>query len=206
MKTKEVHWQEVYNSRESNEVSWYQSVPDASLRFIEKNVPKNAAIIDVGAGDSNLVDFLVQAGFTDITLLDISQAALNKVRHRLAGKDSGVTYITSDILNFRSERQYAFWHDRAAFHFLTNGNEIKRYTEIMAATLQTDGHALIGTFSEIGPEKCSGIAVCRYSEDQLELAFKENFDKETCFVHDHQTPFDTVQNFIFCSFKKSRTL
>ncbi|WP_297332638.1 class I SAM-dependent methyltransferase [Flavobacterium sp.] len=202
MKTKEEHWQEVYNSKESNAVSWYQSVPDASLQFIKKNVPKNAAIIDVGAGDSNLADFLLQAGFTDITLLDISQAALDKVRYRLAGKDSGVTYITSDILDFRSEREYAFWHDRAAFHFLTGGNDITRYTEIMAAALQRDGHALIGTFSEMGPEKCSGIAVSRYSEDQLELAFKENFDKAACFVHEHQTPFNTVQNFRFCSFRK----
>ncbi len=204
MKTKEEHWQEVYNSKDSNAVSWYQSVPDASLQFIKRNVPKSAAIIDVGAGDSNLADFLLHAGFTDITLLDISQAALNKVKQRLAGKDSGVTYIVSDILDFKPAKEYAFWHDRAAFHFLTEGNDIRRYTQIMAAALLRDGHALIGTFSEIGPEKCSGIAVSRYSEDQLELAFKENFDKEACFVHEHQTPFHTVQNFRFCSFRKKQ--
>lgn len=202
MHTKEQHWQEVYANKESNQVSWYKDLPKISLDFITGNAPKNAKVIDVGGGDSNLVDFLLDQGLIDITVLDISATALEKAQKRLGERAALVKWIVTDILDFRPEGHYDLWHDRAAFHFLTDSNDIARYETIMASALKDTGVAFLGTFSEQGPEKCSGIPISRYSEQGLSSVFQVHFEKLDCFTNEHHTPMGTVQDFRFCSFRK----
>lgn len=200
---KERHWQHIYNTKELNEVSWYQPVPETSLSLIEEyNIPKSAKIIDIGGGDSFLVDNLLKAGYTNVTVLDISDAALERVKKRL-GEDAGkVKWIVADASNFISSEQYDFWHDRAAFHFLNDRKEIDSYIHNAANAIVSGGIAVIGTFSENGPKKCSGIEITQYSKEGLGHEFSGSFENLTCFNIDHKTPFDTIQNFTFCSFRR----
>lgn len=195
------HWETVYTNKKPNEVSWTQEIPKTSLDFIKSfNLPKTASIIDIGGGDSNLVDFLLADGYTDITVLDISAASLERAKMRLGENSSKVTWIVSDITEFKPERKYQVWHDRATFHFLTSTDQIQEYLQI--AELAIDGFLTIGTFSENGPTKCSNLNIKQYSETDLQLVFKEGFSKIKCVNENHRTPFDTIQNFTFCSFKK----
>lgn len=195
------HWEKVYATKQPHEVSWTQEVPDASLRLIhEAGLPKSAPVIDIGGGDSRLVDFLLEEGYEDITVLDISEAALDRARKRLGDKGNLVTWIASDIRDFRPERQYSIWHDRAAFHFLTSPGDIATYVDITSKAVKN--YMVIGTFSETGPEKCSGLPVSRYRAAQLTKLFAGSFDNISCIREDHITPFNTVQNFLFCSFRK----
>lgn len=198
------HWEKIYSTKLPNEVSWYQASPRVSLDFIKDlGIPKDAAIIDVGGGDSLLVDDLLADGYSDITVLDISEAAINRAKQRLGDKANLINWITSDITEFVPDRKYDFWHDRAAFHFLTSEEEIRKYLSVASEALSKNGKIVIGTFSEYGPEKCSGLPVKQYSEDRLVTTIKKWFQKIKCVHTDHITPFNTVQNFLFCSFKKS---
>ncbi|MDX2190457.1 MAG: class I SAM-dependent methyltransferase [Bacteroidota bacterium] len=196
------HWETVYTTKQPNEVSWTQEVPKTSLSFIHDfNIPKSAPIIDIGGGDSNLVDFLLAEGYTDLTVLDISEAALERAKTRLGEKASQVNWIVSDITEFKPQKQYKVWHDRATFHFLTTPTQIQTYLAIARQAI--DGYVAIGTFSENGPQKCSGLEIKQYSEEQLQTTLSDGFEKIKCVNEDHITPFNTVQNFTFCSFKKS---
>lgn len=198
---RQTHWETVYETKEPNQVSWTQEIPKTSLDFINDfNLPKNARIIDVGGGDSKLVDFLIEEGFTDITVLDISAKALEKAKMRLGKKAESVTWIVSDITEFEPTTKFDLWHDRAAFHFLTSEAEKKKYFELVEKSVE--GYLIIGTFSENGPKKCSGLDIQQYSEKSLGSMFENGFQKLRCVTQDHQTPFETVQNFLFCSFKK----
>jgi len=198
------HWENVYRTRGLNEVSWYQPRPQDSLDFVrELNIAKDAAIIDVGGGDSFLVDHLLALGFTNITVLDISGVAIEKAKERLGEKKDLVKWIVSDIMEFEPETTYDFWHDRAAFHFLTTEEQVAVYFKIAARALSTNGKLVIGTFSENGPSKCSGLPVKQYSEKSFTATLKKHFQKIKCIYSDHITPFHTVQQFLFCSFKKS---
>ena len=161
---------------------------------------KSAHIIDIGGGDSKLVDYLLVQGFENITVLDISGKSLEKAKIRLGEKAKKVTWIVSDILNFEPTEVYDIWHDRAAFHFLTTVEEIENYKSIVEKAVQ--GYLVIGTFSENGPLKCSGLEISQYSEEKLTSTFKNNFEKIDSVLEDHETPFGTKQNFLFCSFKK----
>ena len=195
------HWETVYTNKKPNEVSWTQEIPQTSLDFIKGfNISKSAAIIDIGGGDSNLVDFLLADGYTDITVLDISAASLERAKIRLGENSSKVTWIVSDITEFKTERKYQIWHDRATFHFLTSTDQIQEYLKI--ANIAINGFLAIGTFSENGPTKCSNLNIKQYSETELQSAFQDGFSKIRCINEDHRTPFDTIQNFTFCSFKK----
>lgn len=200
---KKEHWERVYLTKNPGQVSWTQAVPQTSLNFIRGfHLAKTDKIIDIGGGDSKLVDFLLQEGYTNITVLDISEAALAKAKARLGKKSSQVTWIVCDVTNFEPTETYALWHDRAAFHFLTTQDQIARYLNI--ATKAVSDYLVIGTFSENGPEKCSGLAIKQYAEQQLQAIFDEHFEKVTCITEDHITPFATKQNFLFCSFKKRK--
>jgi len=200
---KEKHWENIYKTKELNEVSWFQPTPTTSLHFIQElNIPKIAKIIDIGGGDSFLVDYLLDLGYLNITVLDISKAALNRAKKRLGNRSSNVKWIVADAANFKPTEKYDFWHDRAAFHFLTEDNDIQNYTKTLEHCLNNDGMALFGTFSEEGPKKCSGIEIKQYSESKLSNQFKKSFRKIKCITINHKTPFDTEQNFTFCSFKK----
>ena len=198
---KQKHWNTVYKTKQPNEVSWTQEIPKTSLEFIhEFNLPKTAKIVDVGGGDSKLVDYLLSEGFENITVLDISSEALEKSKKRLGDKAQKVKWVVSDVTDFNPESKFDVWHDRATFHFLTTPKQIKKY--IATASKSVTGFLTIGTFSEDGPDRCSGLQIKKYSEKTLATELKKEFDKLRCITEDHITPFQTKQNFIFCSFKK----
>jgi len=197
------HWENIYETKSLEEVSWYQPTPETSLEFIQNlSLEKDASIIDIGGGDSFLVDHLLESGYTNITVLDISEKAIERAKERLGKNAEKVKWIVSDITKFEPAEKYDIWHDRAAFHFLTDDNDISAYLEIAGKAVKQNGRLFIGTFSENGPKKCSGIEIRQYSEDSLSETFGSEFRKINCFTVDHKTPFDTVQNFIFCSFRK----
>lgn len=201
------HWENIYQTKKLSEVSWYQPVPVTSLEFLKQfSVPTTARIIDVGGGDSLFVDHLLRLGYENITVLDISETAISRAKERL-GKDAvKVTWIVSDATTFQPLEKYDFWHDRATFHFLTQERDIDRYINNIRQGINPDGIVIIGTFSENGPQKCSGIEIKQYSETTMAARMKRFFEKIKCFTIDHKTPFDTVQNFIFCSFRKLQTV
>lgn len=196
------HWENVYCTKQSHEVSWTQDVPSTSLSFIRSfGMPKSAKVIDIGGGDSKLADYLLQEGYIDITVLDISSQALERAKKRL-GKDADrIKWIVSDISDFSTTDKYDIWHDRATFHFLTTGEQISRYMETAKSTV--NGFITIGTFSDSGPEKCSGLHIKQYTEQELQEQLSSGFEKLNCITEDHTTPFQTKQNFLFCSFRRT---
>jgi len=197
------HWENIYQTKPLNEVSWYQPIPEISLSFFSQfNVPLTAKIIDIGGGDSFLVDHLLDLGYQDITILDISETAIGRARQRLGDRAQNVKWIVADAAAFNPTEKYDFWHDRAAFHFLTLETEIENYIDTIQRSMNSCGILVIGTFSEQGPKKCSGIEIKQYSEVSLTNRLKKYFEKLHCITVDHQTPFDTIQNFIFCSFSR----
>ncbi len=200
------HWENIYNTKELKDVSWFQVRPETSLDFFKQfNVPTTAKIIDIGGGDSLLVDHLLDLGYQDISVLDISESAIERAKIRLGQKANNVKWIVADAATFVPTEQYDFWHDRAAFHFLTEENEISNYLETAQKNINPKGILVIGTFSEQGPKKCSGIEIKQYSETSMTDRLKIFFEKIKCITVDHITPFDTIQNFVFCSFKKLNT-
>jgi 2-polyprenyl-3-methyl-5-hydroxy-6-metoxy-1,4-benzoquinol methylase len=198
---RKTHWETVYETKNPNEVSWTQEIPKTSLDFIKSfGLSKTAKIIDIGGGDSKLVDFLIEEGFENISVLDISKKALDKAKLRLGDKAQKVNWIVSDITQFEPNTTYDVWHDRATFHFLTTPEQISKYIE--TAQKSITGYLIIGTFSENGPKKCSGLDIRQYNETTLTNELKAGFEKINCVTEDHKTPFGTSQNFLFCSFKK----
>lgn len=198
------HWEKVYTTKQLNEVSWFQPTPQLSLDFIkELNISRDASIIDIGGGDSLLVDHLLINGYTNITVLDISATAIKRAKERLADKAGLIKWVVCDINEFAPETKYDFWHDRAAFHFLNTEDEINNYLKTANGALSENGKIVIGTFSENGPSSCSGLPVKKYSESGLTSAITNWFQKIKCIYSDHITPFNTIQSFLFCSFKKS---
>ena len=203
MNSKKEHWENVFATKQENEVSWFQKLPQTSLDFISKlNISKQSKIIDIGGGDSYLIDALLEQGFENVTLLDISSKAIERIKTRLGTKADKVTFIVADILDFMPTESYDFWHDRASFHFLTEQNQIEKYASLVSKAIAKNGKMVIGTFSENGPKKCSGLDITQYSESKIKAVFESEFQLIECITEDHQTPFDTFQNFIFCSFKK----
>lgn len=195
------HWEKIYQNKRTDDVSWYQPSPTTSLQFVEQfNLPKTSKIIDIGGGESFFVDYLLDLGYQDITVLDISEKALEKARKRLGERASNVKWIVSDATDFMSAEKYDLWHDRAAFHFLTENMEIEKYIELAKSRIKPKGYLVIGAFSKQGPEKCSGIRVMQYSQQSMTYRLKNFFKIVKCITVDHKTPFDTIQNFIFCSF------
>ena len=198
------HWNGIYDQKKMDEVSWFQKTPSTSIELIKSlNLDLNASIIDIGGGDGFLVDHLISMGFKDITVLDISLSAINKAKKRLGNKSSDVNWIVCDVSEFVPQKKYDLWHDRAAFHFLTEKNEIKHYKETAEMTIKKNGALVIGTFSKNGPLKCSGIEISQYSQADLSSLFKDKFQLNKSFQIDHKTPFNTLQNFTFCSFIKN---
>jgi 2-polyprenyl-3-methyl-5-hydroxy-6-metoxy-1,4-benzoquinol methylase len=198
------YWNKIYRSKELKDLSWFQSTPATSLDFFHQyKVPLTAKIIDIGGGDSLLVDYLLDLGYQDVTVLDISDTALEKARQRLGQRVGQVKWIVDDAATFKPTEKYDFWHDRAAFHFLTRQDEIENYLNTVQQSINPGGILVIGTFSEQGPKQCSGIEIKQYSEASMTIQLKRYFDKIKCITVDHKTPFNTIQNFIFCSFRKT---
>jgi SAM-dependent methyltransferase len=199
--TRKNHWETVYETKNPNEVSWTQEIPKTSLDFIKSfDLTKKSKIIDIGGGDSKLVDFLIEEGFENITVLDISAKAIEKAKTRLGVNAEKVNWIVSDITEFEPNETFEVWHDRATFHFLTSEEQIEKYMK--TARKSVSGYLTVGTFSENGPKKCSGLDIKQYSEETLTAEMENGFEKIKCITEDHITPFETKQNFIFCSFKR----
>ncbi|MGN6566775.1 MAG: class I SAM-dependent methyltransferase [Flavipsychrobacter sp.] len=198
------HWENVYATKQPHEVSWTQELPATSLDFIRSlHLPKSASIIDIGGGDSKLVDNLLAEGYTNLTVLDISEKAIERAKARLGERANEVTWIVSDIVDFRPTTTYDVWHDRAAFHFLTTPEQIDRYVAL--ANDYAARYLIIGTFSDKGPKKCSGLDIKQYTEDEMQNSFAGKFTRLCCLTEDHTTPFNTTQNFLFCSFEKAKS-
>ena len=202
-KNLEDHWQDVYNKKNENEVSWYQKYPKLSLDFIKSlNLKLDSHIIDIGAGESRLVDNLLELGFTNISVLDISLKSIEKTKKRLGLKSKLVNWIVSDINDFKPECKYDLWHDRAAFHFLKDSSEIDNYLKLLKNSLNVEANLIIATFSENGPLKCSGLEVSRYSESSITDLLSNDFELISSEISVHNTPFNTTQEFLFSKFKK----
>jgi 2-polyprenyl-3-methyl-5-hydroxy-6-metoxy-1,4-benzoquinol methylase len=195
------HWENVYATKTPQEVSWTQERPTISLDFIASfQLEKSSSIIDIGGGDSLLVDFLLDLGYTNLSVLDISAHAIERAKVRLGEKASLVTWIVSDINDFEPLQNYDLWHDRAAFHFLTTQKDIERYVELVSKHVK---QLVIGTFSTNGPFKCSGLEITQYDENELGQLFgPHGFEVQTTKREDHMTPFGTTQNFVFASMVK----
>ncbi|MBR40181.1 MAG: SAM-dependent methyltransferase [Flavobacteriaceae bacterium] len=195
------HWENIYQKKEIDGVSWYQKVPVESLQLIKKySISNSDKIIDIGCGKSFLADNLLELNYTDISLVDISSNALKEVKDRLQNKS--LNFIETDILNFNSNDKYDIWHDRAVFHFITNPEGIEKYISLCNKYINNQGILIIGTFAEDGPLKCSGLEIKRYSVDQISGLFKETFELVESFKMLHKTPFDTEQSFLFCVLRK----
>ena len=195
------HWENIYQKKEIDGVSWYQKVPIESLQLIKKySISNSDKIIDIGCGKSFLADNLLELNYTDISLVDISSNALKEVKDRLQNKS--LNFIETDILNFNSNDKYDIWHDRAVFHFITDAEGIKKYISLCNKYINKGGVLILGTFAEDGPLKCSGLEIKRYSVDQISGLFKETFELVESFKMLHKTPFDTEQSFLFCVLRK----
>lgn len=196
------HWDNIYAIKSMKEFSWFQQVPQTSLDLIASlRLKKDASIIDIGGGDGFLVDYLLKLGYTNITVLDISKNAINRAKERL-GKDSNkVKWIVSDITEFEPIYKYDIWHDRAVFHFLTTENNKNNYKKIV--NYAVSGYILLATFSDDGPNFCSGLEICKYSTLELVSQFKDSFTNIDSFKKDHITPFKTTQNFTISIFKRN---
>jgi len=203
-KEKQLHWENVYKTKRPSEMSWTQNKPQTSLDFIHSfELDKKANIIDVGGGNSRLVDHLLDEGYENITVLDISADALENAKLRLGEKAEHVKWILSDVVDFEPNTKYDLWHDRATFHFLTTDKEIEKYVAIVQRSVSN--YLMIATFSDKGPLKCSGLNIKRYNEDKLIQKFSGRFYKIHCLTEDHLTPFNTSQNFLFCAFRRINT-
>jgi len=197
------HWEKVFTTKTEEEVSWFQPYPETSVGFLKLfNLPFNANIIDVGGGDSHFIDALIEMGYQNIYLLDISANAIERVKQRLGKNAEKVNYIVSNITDFKPNVKFDFWHDRAAFHFLTNEEQVNKYVAIAEDAIVPTGHLILGTFSESGPTKCSGLEIKQYNQASMSKRFENSFERIKCIEEIHTTPFNTTQNFLFCSFKR----
>ena len=197
------HWENVYKTKAEDEMSWYQPVPKTSFYFLDNfQIPLTANIIDVGGGDSRFVDALIEKGYTNISVLDISANAIEKAKKRLGNAAKNVNWIISDIRNFQPKTKFDFWHDRATFHFLTEEKNVNNYVSLAANAIKDSGFLVLGTFSETGPTMCSGLNIKQYSETSMTAGFEKDFNKIKCKEEVHKTPSNKEQNFIFCSFQK----
>lgn len=199
------HWQTVYSTKGETEVSWFEDSPEHSLSLIRKaGIGDSAIVVDVGGGASRLVDRLVNKGQSHVTVVDLSAAALDVAKARLPGASS-VTWIATDITKWRPDRTYDLWHDRAAFHFLTDVGDQNAYVSVMAEALNLGSIAIIGTFAPSGPEKCSGLTVARHDAESLAQILGHRFELLSCEPYQHVTPWKSIQEFQFCTFMKVST-
>jgi cyclopropane fatty-acyl-phospholipid synthase-like methyltransferase len=197
------YWDNIYHSKTPEQLSWTQAVPVTSLALIDSfGLSPDARIIDIGGGESRLAWFLLERGFRNITVLDISAEAIKRAQVRLGDRAALVKWIVADVTGFEPGEPYDVWHDRATFHFLTTPREVSGYLGHARAALPAGGYLLIGTFSDNGPGKCSGLPVRQYNEKSLTQELDNGFDKIRCVTEDHETPFHTTQHFLFCSFKR----
>jgi len=197
------HWEQVYQTKAPEDVSWFQARPEISLRLIEANISNRAdGVIDVGGGASVLVDFLVTDGFKQLAVLDISAAALEHARQRLGKRAVEIAWFEADVTQFNPPHRFCLWHDRAVFHFLTNETDRRKYVETLNRTLTPEGHVIIATFAKDGPLKCSGLGVCRYDAATICAELGPRFKLIEQVDETHITPWETQQKFSYYRFKQ----
>ena len=205
--SKKKYWETIYQKKSTKELGWFQEVPTVSLDLIKSaEIHKNAKIIDVGGGDSLLVDRLLELGFSNVTVLDLSEKAIERAKNRLGSKGSEVNWICSDIRDFNTDERFDLWHDRACFHFLIDDTDIQTYTSKLNQFLGEKGTLVLGTFSKTGPKKCSGLPVQQYDNSSLAEKFKKDFYVEKNIEATHITPSLASQNYVFCHLKKNNLI
>lgn len=202
MSDRQSHWQKVYSSKAEDAVSWFEDSPALSLELLDAaGLNTSHAIIDIGGGASRLVDALVARGQHQVSVLDLSQAGLDTARARI-GADAPVEWIAGDVTTWQPARSYDFWHDRAAFHFLTEPEDQLAYAGVLKRALPVGGVAVIGTFAPGGPEQCSGLPVVQHDQQSLARVLGHGFDGLGQRDHEHVTPWGSVQKFQFSTFRR----
>ncbi len=197
------HWQQVHTSKDEQTVSWFEAVPQVSLDLIQATgIGPDAAIIDVGGGTSRLVDTLLDEGFRDLTVLDVSREALAKSKARLGARGASVQWLTADVTIWQPARRYDLWHDRATLHFLTAPEERAAYAERVLRAVKPGGHVIIATFAPDGPERCSGLPVVRHDATSLSALLGTSFELVDTGRHEHTTPAGALQHFQFSRFRR----
>ena len=200
------HWEDVWTRKKSNEVSWYQQYPKTSLDLIlSTNPSKDIRIIDVGGGDSNIVEKLLELGFRNITVLDISAKALERAKERLGKRAEMVKWIECDIREFDTNDKYDIWYDRALLHFLTSEEDLKNYVKLTRKYVKEGGCMTLSTFSTNGPMMCSGLDTKQFSEESMKKLFSNGFEFVKSFEEEHKTPFGVGQIFIYTVFRKNNS-
>ena len=200
--SRQAHWENVYTSKRENEVSWFQESPATSLALIAAIGAPNSALIDIGGGASRLVDHLIERGYQDVTVLDLSAAALEAAKTRLGKRAATAQWLVADATTWEPSRTYDIWHDRAAFHFLTEERDRMGYVARLKQALKVGGHAIIATFALDGPEKCSGLPVMRYDAARLGQTLGTGFKLLQSHGNDHATPWGSHQQFQFSVFQR----
>ncbi len=200
------HWQQIYTHKQATEVSWYQGHPQRSLELIKATgIGPSASIIDIGGGASTLVDFLLEAGYKHLSVLDISPAAIEQAKSRLGADENKVKWIEADITEFSRDKFtedscFDVWHDRAVFHFLNKENDRARYVQVMLSVLNIGAHVIIAAFDVNGPKKCSGLEVIHYGPEKMSAVLGDSFQLIETSTENHQTPGGTSQSFVYCHF------
>jgi trans-aconitate methyltransferase len=196
MSSRQSHWDTVYTSKTEQQVSWFEPLPALSLEMIEAaGVTPNTCVVDVGGGESHLVDALIARGLDCLAVLDVSQTAVEHARRRVGAAGSVVTWLAADVTGHWSLEPMDIWHDRAVFHFLTDADDRERYRQRLRSTLKVGGAAIIATFAPDGPEKCSGLPVARYSPEALVAEIGDGFLLADSRRHQHVTPWGATQSF-----------
>lgn len=197
------YWEDIWTRKKSNQVSWYQQDPKTSIELIlSTNPSKDARIIDVGGGDSSLVEKLLDLGFKNITVLDISANVLKRAKERLGKRAEMIKWIECDVREFDTDNKYDIWHDRALLHFLTSEEDLKNYVELTRKHVKKGGYLVLSTFSTNGPMMCSGLDTKQFSEESMKKLFSEGFEHIKSFEEEHKTPFGVNQIFIYTVFRR----
>jgi SAM-dependent methyltransferase len=200
---RQTHWQNVYQTKGERDVSWFQELPTISLDLIRATgVAADPSIIDIGGGASRLADALVAEGYRSVSVLDVSEKALATSQDRLGPSAKHVTWIVADVTTWRPDKSYDLWHDRAAFHFLTEPADRAAYAECARKAVRPGGHVIIATFAPDGPERCSGLPIVRHDAASIGEMLGPSFKLVESRRHDHQTPGGTIQRFQFSQFQK----
>lgn len=201
---RQAHWDNIYTRHQQDQVSWYEDEPATSIRMVVTAAPSPAAsMIDIGAGQSRLVDQLLEAGWIDVTALDVSEAALAEVRARLEKRASKVSFVVTDLLEWKPRREFEVWHDRAVFHFLTSAQDRANYVRTASRAVKSGGAVVLGVFAEDGPTQCSGLSTARYNADALASVFAEHFVLERSEREKHLTPWGATQAFTWAVLRRS---
>ncbi len=198
MNESQAHWEEIYGRRDPRTVTWYEPAPEVSLELIDGlGLTREAAILDVGGGASSLAGELLRAGYTDVTVADISSGAMAQAQSHLGEDARRVDWVDADVRSHTFDRRYDVWHDRAVFHFMITPTDRRRYLDVLRATLHPGGHAILATFGPGGPEHCSGLPTYRYSAADLSQRLGDGFEPISSRLHEHETPTEATQQFMY---------